>query len=112
MSALGFYDAHRQPHWGGHMYADFLIGTYGNGRGGVDEGGEFVVKLIELDGDLCPHLEVYGDGVGSLRRAIDAGLLAQLDDVADHIEFSHRLLSLGFVDLSTEPLPERDRSMP
>lgn len=60
--------------------------------------GEFKVSLIDLEGVLYPHLEAFGEAAGSLRRALDAGLLDVLGPVADHGEFTRRLLSLGMIE--------------
>jgi hypothetical protein len=109
---LSFYDHHRQ------RYADrvpipdaaeFLIGDY-NGDGTVAADGEFRVALIDMTvgrrWGLYPRLKAFGDGVGALRRAIDAGLLDALErgPVETRDRFAHRLLHLGFVDLSDRPL--------
>jgi hypothetical protein len=109
---LRFYDHGRQ------RYADkvplgnageFLIGDY-NGDGTVSDDGEFRVALIDMNVNrrwgLYPHLEAFGDGIGSLRRAIDAGLLDALarGPVERVEEFARRLLDIGFVDLSDRPL--------
>lgn len=87
---------------------DFSIGSYRE-DGGLDEDGEFRVALVELRHGrgraLTPRLEAFRDGDGALRRAIDAGLLDTLGPVADHEEFSRRLLAMGLVDGSDEPLP-------
>jgi|GEM_PF-1994302 len=110
---LRFCDHHRQ------RYADkvpiaeageFLIGDYED-DGTIGGDGEFRVTLVELHGDrrwsLYPHLEVYGEGVGALRRAIDAGLLDVLHPpVNSRDEFARRLLAIGLVDRSDRPLPE------
>jgi hypothetical protein len=109
---LSFYDHHRQ------RYADkvpipdageFLIGDY-NGDGTVAADGEFRVALIDMTASrrwgLYPRLMAFGDGTGALRRAIDAGLLDALErPVETRDQFAHRLLRLGFVDLSDRPLP-------
>jgi len=112
---LSFYDHHRQ------RYADkvpipdageFLIGAY-NGDGTVGPDGEFRVALVDMTHGhrwgLYPRLKAFGDGIGALRRAIDAGLLAALErgPVETRDEFAHRLLRLGFVDLSDRPLPAK-----
>lgn len=109
---LRFYDHARQ------RYADkvplgnageFLIGDY-NGDGTVSDDGEFKVVLIDMTVDrrwgLYPHLEAFGDGVGSLLRAIDSGLLDAIarGPVEHAEEFAARLLDIGFVDLSDRPL--------
>lgn len=110
---LRFCDHHRQ------RYAEkvpisevgeFMIGDY-NEDGTVGDDGEFKVTLIELHGDrrwsLYPHLEAFGDGVGSLRRAINDGLLDVLRlPVNSRDEFARRLLAIGLVDRSDTPLPE------
>jgi hypothetical protein len=111
---LRFYDHHRQ------RYAEkvsipeageFQIGDYIEGEGTVGDDGEFKIKLVELHGDrrwsLYPHLEAFGDGVGSLRRAIDDGLLDVLrPPVNSRDEFARRLLAIGLIDRSDTPLSE------
>ncbi len=109
---LRFCDHHRQ------RYAEkvpipeageFLIGDYED-DGTISGDGEFRVTLVELHGDrrwsLYPHLEVYGEGVPALRRAIDAGLLDALGPVNSRDEFARRLLAIGLVDRSDTPLPK------
>jgi hypothetical protein len=109
---LSFCDHHRQ------RYAEkvpiseageFLIGDYED-DGTVGGDGEFRITLVELHGDrrwsLYPHLEVYGEGVGALRRGIDVGLLDVLrPPVNSRDEFSRRLLAIGLIDRSDRPLP-------
>jgi hypothetical protein len=80
------------------------------GRPENDEDGEFRVTLHALgshrDGwALSPRLEAFGDGNGALRLAIDAGLLEALGPVAGREEFARRLLALGILDRSDNPLP-------
>jgi len=109
---LRFLDYHRQRYAeaaGSIAEAgEFVIGSPRE-DGGSDEDGEFRVTLIELRHGhgpaLTPHLEAFGDGDGALRRAIDAGLLEALRPVASREEFSRRLLAIGMVDGSDEPLP-------
>jgi hypothetical protein len=109
---LRFCDHHRQ------RYAEkvpipeageFLIGDYTD-EGTIGGDGEFRVTLVELRGDrrwsLYPHLEVYGEGVPALHRAIDAGLLDALGPVNSRDEFARRLLAIGLVDRSDTLLPE------
>lgn len=88
---------------------EFMVGDY-TGEGTVGRDGEFKITLVELHGDrrwsLYPHLEVYGEGVGSLRRGIDAGLLDVLRAVNSRDEFARRLLAIGLIDRSDNPLPE------
>jgi hypothetical protein len=79
-----------------------MIGDY-TGEGTVGRDGEFKITLVELHGDrrwsLYPHLEVYGEGVGALRRGIDAGLLDVLHPpVNSRDEFARRLLAIGLID--------------
>ncbi|MBN9624210.1 MAG: hypothetical protein J0H06_14895, partial [Actinobacteria bacterium] len=57
---------------------------------------------------LNPHLEAFGDGDGALLRAIDAGILDALGPVASRDEFARRLLAMGMIDDSDEPLPGGD----
>jgi hypothetical protein len=82
---------------------------YIEGEGTVGGDGKFKITLVELHGDrrwsLYPHLEVYGDGVGALRRGIDAGLLDTLGPVNSRDEFARRLLAIGLIDRSDNPLP-------
>jgi hypothetical protein len=110
---LRFYDHSRQD------YADeipplgnageFLIGDY-NGDGTVSDDGEFRVVLIEMEVNgrwgLYPNLRAFGDGVGSLQRAIDAGLLDALArGPVDRVDqFVSRLVEIGIVDCSDQPL--------
>ncbi len=88
---------------------EFLIGDYED-EGTIGGDGEFRVTLVELHGDrrwsLYPHLEVYGEGVPALRRAIDAGLLDVLAPVNSRDEFGRRLLAIGLVDRSDMPSSE------
>jgi len=109
---LRFCDHHRQRYAGKVPIAEageFLIGDYED-DGTIGGDGEFRVTLVELHGDrrwsLYPHLEVYGEGVPALRRAIDAGLLDALGPLNSRGEFSRRLLAIGLVDRSDAPLPE------
>ena len=109
---LRFIDHHRQ-HYAGRVpiaeSGEFIIGSY-HQDGSLDEDGEFRVTLHALgsrrDGwALSPRLEAFGDGNGALRRAIDAGLLEALGPVAGREEFARRLLALGILDRSDNPLP-------
>ena len=107
---LCFCDHHRQQYAGKvpiDEAGEFLIGAYED-DGTVGGDGEFRVTLVELHGDwrwsLYPHLEVYGEGVPALRRAIDAGLLDALGPVNSRDEFARRLLAIGLVDRSDQPL--------
>jgi hypothetical protein len=109
---LRFCDHHRQRYAGKVPIpeaGEFLIGDY-EGDGTIGGDGEFRVTLVELHGDrrwsLYPHLEVYGEGVPALRRAIDAGLLDVLGPVNSRDEFARRLLAIRLVDRSDTPLPE------
>lgn len=108
---LRFIDHHRQRYAGKVPIAEageFIIGSYME-DGGLDEDGEFKITLIELTigrrWALHPHLEAFGDGNGALRRAIEAGLLDALRPVGSREEFARRLLAIGMVDGSDEPLP-------
>jgi hypothetical protein len=108
---LAFVDHHRQdyaervpvPHEG-----EFLIGDYLQG-GGVGDLGEFKIVLHWLGashGMLDPQLCVFGDGAEALEALLGlcgdlSGLLAP---VADHEEFSRRLLDLGLRDASHKAL--------
>lgn len=84
-----------------------LIGAVGEGEGTVGGDGEFKITLVELHGDrhwsLYPHLEVYGEGVGALRRGIDAGLLDALGPVNSRDEFARRLLAIGLIEPLRQP---------
>jgi hypothetical protein len=111
VAPLRFIDHHRQRYAAKVPIAEageFMVGSYRE-DGGVDEDGEFRISLIELTvgrrRSLNPHLEAFGDGDGALRRAIDAGLLEALGPVGSRDEFSRRLLAMGMVDGSDEPLP-------
>jgi len=108
---LAFIDHHRQdyaelvsvPHEG-----EFLIGDYLEG-GGVGDLGEFKIALHWLGsrhGMLDPQLCVFGDGSQALEVLLGlfgdlSGLLAP---VADHEEFTRRLLELGLRDASDKGL--------
>jgi hypothetical protein len=113
---LHFYDHHRQRYAGKVSIpeaGEFMNGDY-TGEGTVGRDGEFKITLVELHGDrrwsLYPHLEVYGEGVGALRRGIDAGLLDVLHPpVNSRDEFARRLLAIGLIDRSHNPLPEDAR---
>lgn len=110
---LRFYDHHRQRYAGMVPIpetGEFMIGDYTD-EGTVGGDGEFKITLIELHGDrrwsLYPRLEVFGEGVGALRRAIDTGLLDVLrPPVNSRDEFTRRLLAIGLIDRSDHPLPE------
>jgi len=109
---LCFCDHHRQRYAGKvpiDEAGEFPIGAYED-DGTVGGDGEFRVTLVELHGDwrwsLYPHLEVYGEGVPALRRAIDAGLFDVLGPVNSRDEFAHRLLAIGLIDRSDTPLSE------
>lgn len=74
--SLHFYDHHRQRYAGKVPIpeaGEFMIGDY-TGEGTVGRDGEFKITLVELHGDrrwsLYPHLEVFGEEVGELRRGI------------------------------------------
>lgn len=110
---LRFYDVARQPYADTVPFEDageFMIGDYDND--GVGEGGEFKIVLRALQGSrrgLSPQICAFGDGTGALRCAIDAGLLdAIAADVTDSNEFSRRLLALGFIDKSHQPLADKE----
>jgi hypothetical protein len=113
---LRFYDHHRQRYAGKVPIpeaGEVMIGDYTD-EGTVGRDGEFKIALIELHGDrrwsLYPHLEVYGEGVGALRRGIDAGLLDVLHPpVNSRDEFACRLLAIGLIDRSDNPLTEGAR---
>jgi hypothetical protein len=104
---------HQRQRYAGEVPIDeageFLIGDYTD-EGTIGGDGEFRVTLVELHGDrrwsLYPHLEVYGESVPALYRAIDAGLLGVLGPVNSRDEFARRLLAIGLVDRSDTPLPE------
>lgn len=94
---LGFRDFDRQ------RYAqkvpigtagEFNIGSFFDDGSSVPADGEFRVTLIALGWKLLPHVEAFGEGAGALRRAIDLGLLDQLQPVSDHVEFSARLVGI------------------
>lgn len=109
---LRFIDHHRQ-HYAGKVpiaeAAEFIIGSY-HEDGSLDEDGEFRVTLHALGAHrdrwaLTPRLEAFGDGNRALRRAIDAGLLEALGPVTGREAFARRLLALGVLDRSDNPLP-------
>lgn len=90
---LSFIDHHRQRYAGKVPIAEageFIVGSCLE-DGSLDRDGEFKVTLHEL-GDvrdrrpLKPRLEAFGDGVGALRRAIEAGLLETLGPTASREE--------------------------
>jgi len=97
---LRFYDHRRQRYVAKVSIpeaGEFMIGDYTE-EGTVGRDGEFKITLVELHGDrrwsLYPHLEVFGEGVGALRRAIDTGLLDVLRPrVNSRDEFARRLLA-------------------
>lgn len=110
ISPLRFIDHHRQRYAGNAPIpeaGEFIIGAYRE-DGSIDRDGEFRVALVELmhgrGPAITPHLEAFGDGDGALRRAIDAGHLDALGPVAGRDEFARRLLAMGMVDGSDEPL--------
>jgi hypothetical protein len=115
LQPLSFLDHHRQRYAENVPIAEageFLIGDYRD-DGSVGEAGEFKITLIELPTtarrrSLHPHLEAFGDGIGSLRQAIEAGLLDRLDPVFSREEFARRLIAIGMVDRSDWPLPKTD----
>lgn len=108
---LRFIDHHRLRYVGDLPLAGegmFIIGTRAD-DGGLGEDGEFRVTLVRLTHaprprGLYPRVEAFGDGAGALRRAVEAGLLDALDAVGSREEFSRRLLAIGMVDGSDEPL--------
>jgi hypothetical protein len=111
VAPLRFTDHHRQRYAAKVPVAeagDFNIGSCREDDG-LDEDGEFTVKLVELmhgrGPALTPRLQAFGDGDGALRRAIDAGLLEALGPVGSRDEFARRLLAIGMVDGSDRPLP-------
>lgn len=109
---LDFLDHHRQDYAERVRIAaegEFLIGERLS-DGSLGPGGEFRVELVDLPGpgehwQLHPRLSCFGEGVGLLRCAIDAGLLDALGPVSDRREFARRLITIGMVDRSDRPLP-------
>lgn len=110
---LAFIDHNRQG-YAGHVpvpcEGDFMIGDYLE-AGGVGPLGEFKIALHWLGtrhGMLDPQLCVFGDGAGALKELLGlvGDLSALLGPVADHEEFSRRLLELGLRDASHTPLTE------
>lgn len=104
---LRFYNlAVRSDGVGVLLAGEFLIGDY-SGDGTVSNDGEFRIVLIDTEVNgrwgLYPNLRVFGDGIGSLRRAIDDGLLDVLarDPVETVDEFGSRLREIGMVDWSS-----------
>jgi hypothetical protein len=112
---LGFVDHHRQRYADRVRVAEegeFPIGEH-LADGSLGPGGEFRVELVELGmcgrgPTLHPRLICFGDGVGSLRRAIEAGLLGALGPVVDRERFGRRLISIGMADRSDRPLSGDD----
>lgn len=110
---LAFIDHHRQNYAGRvpvPCEGDFMIGDYLE-DGGVGPRGEFKIVLHWLGaghGMLDPQLCVFGDGAGALEELLGfgGGLAGLLGPVADHEEFSRRLLELGLRDVSHTPLGE------
>lgn len=89
---------------------EFLIGDYLEG-GGVGTIGAFKISLHWLGaryGMLDARLSVFGDGAGALKEMLGlvGDLAGVLGPVADHEEFSRRLLELGLRDASDTPLAE------
>jgi hypothetical protein len=112
IAPLRFFDHDRQRYAREVEIAeagDFNIGSYRE-DGGLDDDDEFTVTLVQLTHGrgpaLTPRLVAFGDGGRALRRAIDAGLLDALGPVASREEFARRLLAMGMVDGSDEPLPD------
>lgn len=111
---LRFIDYNRQRHAQHSPIAgggEFMIGDYLEG-GGTGPDGEFKITLSDLGGypgrprvAFDPHLGVFCDGIGALRRAVEAGLLDALIPVEGREEFARRLLAIGIIDASDEPLP-------
>lgn len=109
---LAFSDQHRQNYSAKVRPAcagEFLVGGYTD-QGTVGHLGEFRIVLHELgdrSGLLDPQLRIFGDGTGALAALVTdlgPGLSALLAPVADHIDFSRRLLALGLTDRSDRPL--------
>jgi hypothetical protein len=108
---LRFIDHHRLGYVGSFPIAGegmFIISSSAE-DGGLGEDGEFRVMLVQLTYAprarvLYPRLEAFGDGVGALHRAIAVGLLDVLGPVESREDFSRRLLAIGMVDGSDEPL--------
>jgi hypothetical protein len=116
IAPLRFIDHHRQRYAAKVPIADageFFIGAY-HEDGSVDRDGEFRVVLMELmhgrGPALTPRLDVFGEGEGALRRAVEAGMLEALRPVSSRDEFARRLLAMGMVDGSDSPLPGGDRA--
>lgn len=100
---VGFRDHDRQRYAENVPIADageFNIGCFYDDGSATPDDGEFRVTLVAVGWRLLPHIEAFGEGSGSLRRAIEMGLLDQLEAVSDHVEFSARLLAIGMADLS------------
>ncbi len=109
---LRFYDYSRQSYSDAippSNAGEIMIGDYRD-DGCVSTDGEFRIVLHDLGqgrrSGLSPQVRVFGDGTGALCRAIDAGLLNVLGNVADAAELSRRLIGLGMVDGSHKPLPD------
>jgi hypothetical protein len=108
---LGFVDHHRQ-HYADRVRiaeaGEFLIGEHLS-DGSLGAGGVFKVELVDLQGPggrwvLNPRLTCFGDAVGLLRRAIEAGLLDAVGPVSDRGAFARRLIAMGMVDRSDRQL--------
>jgi hypothetical protein len=109
---LAFSDQHRQNYTEKVHPAgagEFFVGEF-TSEGTVGRLGEFRIVLGELGdrgGRLDPQLCTFGDGAGALAVLLSdvaTDLAALLATVADHIEFSRRLLALGIADRSDRPL--------
>lgn len=111
MIKLSFYDHERQryaldvPLRGERVIAEMMIGDYQtehDGGGGVRDGGEFAIVLIDHIG---PQLHVFGDAMGSLRKFLDTGGEQIMEeDYRDHIALSEALIEMGIEDRSDNPL--------
>jgi hypothetical protein len=111
---LSFYDHHRQGY--GHMPieddAEFMVGDYGDGSGGVSELGEFKITLISLQSRqlrgwpmLSPQLHVFGDATGALKEALDAGLSdVMAQEYRNKDDFARALIEIGIADRSDFPI--------
>ncbi len=116
---LSFYD-HTRMTYSEHvklpndLLGEWSIGNYDGKGGGVLEGGEFRItarRFKRIPDSQLIHLriEAFGDGVGSLKVAIDQHNLLELVAREDFYELeavSRALIQAGFRDLSNNPLKE------
>ncbi len=108
---LSFYDHTRMTYSEHVKLPNDLLGEWSIG---VLEGGEFRInarrfKSLPHQKWLTLRIEAFGDGVGSLKVAIDQHNLLKLVAREDFYELesvSRALIKAGFRDLSDRPLKE------